>query len=213
MRKLRRTSLVLFAVFALTAVAASAAQAAPGFEWASGTTKIERAENTPQEFEVPGKGSFSCNEVLANAAVTGTGAASITTTKGTLTYNDTTKGEDKCPASLGTAKVTTNECQYVFNAAGTVNVVCPSGKAIEINVSSLCLIKVGSQAGISPITFDNITFNGHMAVDLTVEAHNIAWSSTGLCGAGSGTNATYTGHVVLIGTNGSGAQTDVTWHS
>jgi hypothetical protein len=219
MRKLKTMGIALIAVFALTAVVASAAQASE-FGWASGTTKIERSANTVQKFNVPGIGSFECNEVVAFATgLTGTGAASVTTDKGSLTYNDTTKGSDKCPASLGTATIATNECQYVFTpgtstgtgtSSGFVDIVCPTGKSIEVNVSGLCLVKVGPQTGLGPVAYST-NAGPPTSVTITPNVTNIAWSTApkSLCGTHSGTTATYTGDVTVIGTNSGGTQTAI----
>jgi hypothetical protein len=213
MRKLRRTGLVLFMVFVLGAMGGSAARAAPGFEWTAGTTKFERATNTEQLLTFPGIGSFDCNEVLASAAVSGAGSETVTTTAGNLTYNDSSKGEDKCPASLGTFHITTNSCQFVIHAGGTMDIACPTGKALEWNVSGICLIKIGPQTGLTAVAYDDVTETAHMAITAKFDIHNLAFSTTGLCGTHSGTNAAYEGGITIIGTNSSGAQTDATWHS
>jgi hypothetical protein len=224
MRKIKTMGIALIAVFALAAVAASAAQAAPAeFGWASGTTKIERSANTVQEFTVPGIGSFKCNEVIAFATgLTGTGAASVTTDKKSLTYNDTTKGSDKCPASIGTATITTHECRYQFTpgtstgtgtSAGTVDIVnCPTTAPIEVNVAGVCIVTISNQTGLGPVAYST-NAGPPTSVTITPNITNIAWSTSTTpktaCGVQSGTNATYAGDVTVIGTNSGGTQTAV----
>jgi hypothetical protein len=217
-RKVRIWGLAFVAALALSAVVASVAEAAASeFEWASGTTTLERSSNAVQLFNVPGTGSFECHEVLAAATVSGTKAASVTTNKSSLVYRNSAT-EAECPASLGKAKVTTHECSYQFVAgtstgtgtsSGTVNIVnCPSTAPIEVNVSGLCLIKISNQTGIGPITYKT---NAVSPTTVNIEPHatNIAYSKSGLCGTGSGTNAEYSGSVTVKGKNAGGTQTAV----
>jgi hypothetical protein len=219
-RKLSKIGAVLVAVFALTAIGASAAHATEAtFGWASGTTKIERSANTPQVFTVTTSGgatigSFSCNTVVANATVTGTGAADVTTNAGTLTYNNSGSA-DTCPASLGTATITTHNCEYTFHAGtsvstghstGTVDIVnCPTTAPIEVNVSVLCKITISNQTGIGQVTY---TTTATTPSTITAEINavkTITTSSAGLCGT-TGVFGDYTGDVTFEGTNASGVQ-------
>jgi hypothetical protein len=210
MRKLKTIGSALVVVFALTAVMASAAQASE-FEWGSGATNIARMSNAVQKFNVPGTGSFECNEVEAEASVTGTKAASVTTKAGSLKYHNS-GSTNTCPASLGTATVTTHNCEYQFVAGtttgtgkstGTVNIVnCPTTSPIEVSVSGLCLIKISNQTGVGPVKYSTIGTFPTGEVQIAPEAKNIAYTKSGLCGSGSGTNAEYSGTVNVTGRNG-----------
>jgi hypothetical protein len=221
-RKLSKIGAVVIAVFALTAIASAAQAAASTFGWASGTVKLERSANTAQVFTVtkPGGaeiGNFTCNTVAANATVGGTGAASVLTNEKTLTYNNSGSA-DTCPASLGTATITTHKCEYRFNAGattgagkstGTVDIVnCPAAEPIEVNVSGLCLIKISNQTGISTVDYST-TATTPSTVTAVVNANKtIVTSSSGLCGT-EGTVGDYTGDVTFEGTTSAGVQTAV----
>jgi len=221
-RKLSKIGAILVAVFALAAVGASAAQATVStFAWTEGTTKIERSANTSQVFTVTTTkgltlGQFTCNTVVANASVTGTGAASVTTNAGTLTYNNSGSA-DTCPASLGTATITTHNCEYQFRAGtfvktghstGTVDIVnCPTTAPIVVNVAGgLCTIEISNQTGIGPVTY---TTTATTPSTITAEINavkTITTSSSGKCGT-DGVLGDYSGDVTFEGTNESGIQT------
>jgi hypothetical protein len=223
-RKLSKIGAIVIAVFALTAIGASAAQATEAtFGWAAGTTKIERSANTSQVFTVTNSketvGSVTCNTVVFNATVGGTGATSVTTNAGTLTYNNSGSA-DTCPSSLGTATIHTHNCEYQFtpglsistgHSTGTVDIVnCPTTAPIEVNVSALCLIKIYEQTGIGPVTY---TTTATTPSTITVEINainNILGDRSGLCGtAERAAIADYVGDVTLEGTNASGVQTAI----
>ena len=223
MRKLSKIGAVLVAVSALTAIGASAAQATVStFGWASGTTKIERSANTAQVFTVTNSshqtlGSFDCNTVVANATVSGTGAADVTSDAGTLTYNNSGSA-DTCPASIGTATITTHNCEYTFHpgtstgagkSTGTVDIVnCPTTAPIEVNVSVLCLIKIANQTGIGPVTYTT-TATTPSTITAEINAVNsITTSSSGACGTG-GVVGDYSGDVTFEGTTAAGVQTAI----
>ena len=212
-RKVTTLAIACASVFALSAAIASAAQASE-FEWASGTTTIERSSNAVQKFNVPGTGSFECNEVLAVSTVSGTKAPTVTTNKGSLVYRNSGSA-NTCPASLGTATITTHECSYQFvagtttgtgSSSGTVNLVnCPTSAPIEVNVSGLCLIKISNQSGIGPITYKTNAVSPS-TVNIEPHATNIKYTQSG---SKTGENAEYTGAVTVKGKNGSGTQTAV----
>jgi hypothetical protein len=222
-RKLSKIGAVLVAVFALTAIGASAAQATEStFGWASGTTKIERSANTTQIFTVTKNGTtlgkFECNTVTANATVTGTGAADVTTNAGTLTYNNSGSA-DTCPASIGTATVKTNNCEYTFHpglsistghSTGTVDIVnCPTETApIQVSATG-CLVTISNQNGLGPITYTTTaTTPSTITAEIAIANGSIGVMGSGLACSGA-TGADYSGDVTFEGTTSGGVQSPI----
>jgi hypothetical protein len=221
-RKLSKIGAVLVAVFALTAIGASAAQATVStFGWAAGTTKIERSANTPQVFTLTTSkheslGKFSCDTVTANATVSGTGAASVLTNAGTLTYNNSGSA-DTCPFSLGTATITTNTCEYRFNpgtsvstghSTGTVDIVnCPTTAPIVFTVAGICTVKISNQNGIGPVTYTTTATTPSTITAEVNAVNNIAVTGTGICASATVTD--YSGDVTFEGTTAGGVQTAI----
>jgi hypothetical protein len=228
-RKLSKIGAVLVAVFALTAIGASAAQATEStFGWASGTTKIDGSQDPAspaQIFKVTSEpkagefkllGEFNCNTVVASALVSGTGATSVTSTAGTLTYNNSGSA-DKCPASLGEATITTHNCQYQFtpglstsagHSTGSVDIVgCPTTAPIEVNVAGICLVKISNQTGIGPVKYTT-TATTPSTITAEINAVNtIAVTGTGVCAAAK--FGDYSGNVIFEGTNAKAEQTAI----
>jgi len=213
MMKAPRLGLVIAAVFAVTAVAAPAAQGSE-FEWESGTTKLGRISNSLQNFSIPGVGSFSCEKVLAEATVSGTNASSFTTTKGTLHYGSTGLA-DKCPGSLSTAQIRTNECQYQFVAGtstgigkseGSMNILCPFGKAIEWDLG-FCLVRFLPQVNVGQVTYSTQAVTPS-TVSIAMNLKNVPYSVS-RCGSWSGKDAEISGTITVAGTTATGANTAV----
>jgi hypothetical protein len=226
-RQLSNIGAVLVAVFALTAIGASAAQATEStFGWASGTTKIERSANTAQIFKVTNNigtllAEVKCNTVIANATVSGTGAASVTTNAGTLTYNNS-GSIDTCPSNIGTAEVKTNNCEYQFTpglstgtgtSTGTVDIVnCPPTAPIEmtviVNTVKLCQVKISNQTGIGPVTYTT-TATAPSTITAVVNAVNsIVVTGSGIA-CSSAATTDYEGDVTFEGTTSAGAQSAI----
>jgi hypothetical protein len=238
---LKTVGLVLVAVFVVSTVAASAAQATEGgISWAEGTTKllVEADPNAPnQTFSItPGtiKASFTCDELSAEATVTGTGASSVTAQG--LTYSDsgTTPEKEVCTGTVNgiALKVTTklNGCHYKFSAGttegvlaegkgeGTLALECPAGKVIEVSAPG-CLVKQGPQT-MGPIYGKTVkTGSGleHITAEAkigqTATAHNdaIDYITSGFtCGAHTETDGTFEGRQTTKGFNGAGNPTNVT---
>jgi hypothetical protein len=216
-RNLKALGLALVAVFAMSAVAASGAQAAH-FAWAEGTTTLNGSAEANaggiQKFTTS-VGTFECNSVTASASVSGLTSETVTTNS--ITYNNSGSA-DECPASLGTAHISMNGCNYKFHAgatvgesttetSGTVDVICPTNP-IEINVSGLCLVKVGSQTGLGPVIYKTIA-GSPSTVTIEPKVTNITWTSSGLCGTHGDSKGTYTGNVIVKGENELAEQTAV----
>lgn len=234
-RNLKALGLALVAVFAMSAMAASAAQAVEAeFSWPSGTTQLDPVQDGSHLFTItPGTitSSFTCDQVTASAAVTNTGAKTVTATG--IVYDDTgTLPETgKCTGNVnGIALKTTvnfNGCDYKFIAGdtqgnmaegkseGTATIECTGTNKIEVSAAG-CVVKVGPQT-VGPVYFETVNTTGTNEVTIKAEVdpgaapHTdlIDYTTTGItCGIHSETDGTYTGNVKVKGTNG-GVQTAV----
>jgi hypothetical protein len=221
LRKIQMIGTALIAVCAMTAILASAAEAAPAhFEWPAGTVKIKRVANTAQEFSFKLKsgvsiGAWYCNTLVAEATVSAHEAPSFLTTKGALHYEQS--GEvDTCPGSpFGSWQFKMNECQYQFVAGtstgvgksvGTMNIVCPTGKAIEMNLSSYCSIKILPGEGLGPVNYSTVTPELVPQVVAELAMKDVKFESSTPSGCGNHTGeAEFTGKVTFGGFTSAGA--------
>jgi len=190
-RKFKLFGLLAVAALALTAVAASAAQAAPEFH-------VESASSaTPATItgEQVGTQKFTTNA--------GTVECSTATFKGSTTVTTTTT-QSLLPSYSGckafgflTSTVTPNGCEYKFHltAGGvspypaTVDVVCPSGKVIEVTTAfTSCKITVGSQNGLSGVSITNEGSKTTRDLKVSLEVTGVTYTQTGAnCAGGEGT--------------------------
>lgn len=228
-RNLRTLGLALIAVLAMGAMVASAAQAEETgiFEWEEGTTLLTGtaepvANGGTQIFTILGGLTVQCDQVHADVNVTTTESPSSTLTTTGLTYNDSSKGEDKCRGPLGTSpKIEMNGCQYLFHAGetvsehetqGDVTIECPVGKQIVINGAG-CVVTVPGGQTVGPVDYQTITGTGGAKDDVTIKptVTGITYSTSGfLCGSHSDeTDGTYTGTVTVVGKDASGNPTNV----
>jgi hypothetical protein len=213
-RNFKALGLAVVAVLAMSAVVASAAQAVEfkaGAYPAALTAKAESLANGGSQKFVTTAGTVTCDTVTGTATLSGPASSILTTT---ITYTDSAleaEGKkDTCTGPLGSQPVIEmNGCQYRFNVAGTVDIVCPESKTIVVNGGGLCTVKIGSQTGLSKVTYTTITEGGIEKVTISPAVTNIKYSHSGLCGTGSGTTGSYTGNVIVSGTN-SGNPTNVT---
>jgi hypothetical protein len=108
------------------------------------------------------------------------------------------------------SEVLMNECDFDLHINGTVDILCPTGKSIEIDVNngSGCVITIGAQNGLKGITYENVTGkNGRLSVDILINVTGIAATSNGKglgCPTAGAHTGTYTGSAVAEGdgTNG-----------
>lgn len=204
--------------------------------WGSGTTWITGEQDPSEASQVftvrnslPEPLSFTCNEVSGKAMIEGSQATNATLES--VTYSDSgPKGEglnDTCTGPGETKPlVKMNGCNYrlhvgtivgVEESEGTLDVVCPEGKEIEIT-GSLCLVTIPAQENLGPVFFRTISPGGsvHVTIEIRI-GHNgaskkaFAYSTSGLlCGSHKNeTDGTYTGKVTAKGSNAGGVQTSL----
>jgi hypothetical protein len=102
--------------------------------------------------------------------------------------------------------VAMNGCTYGLNVSnagtpyvGTVDIVCPAGKAIELTSKLFtvkkCTTTIGSQSGLAGVAYQS-GFGGAIGVTLDLEGiayHQQAGTGIAACTTGDFTNGTYTG--------------------
>jgi len=123
------------------------------------------------------------------------------------------------PCSLGAKEVDVhlNGCDFVVhagntigedNVAGTMDIVCPQGNAIDFEVTSMpiCHLTVPPQAGLNALTYTNLTAAGD--VRLNFEIVELTYGlDMGCPGPGVYANGTITGITTLVGFKEPGVQT------
>jgi GDSL-like Lipase/Acylhydrolase family len=205
MTRMPRVPLLLVLVaLALTAVAPSA-EATPVFEAPSYPAEITGASSEgARGFSLKG-GEVACE----TSHFEGTLAEASSTLSLVPTY-------ESCVA-MGSipATVTTTGCEYQLHATEEVasgvfdhdiDVVCESGKAITVTVST-CVIEIGPQSGLTAITTTNLE-GGELTLDAEVSGYHYVGKGflCGLLGIGTGTDGEYFDHVVLSGEVGVGEE-------
>jgi hypothetical protein len=146
-RNLKTLGLVLLAIFAMSAVAASAASAIVEFHSDSAPVTFTGAQDggagVLDTFSVDG-GITECETLR----YTGTMSAAASATVSVEPFYQ------GCHTFGKPSHVEVNECKYVFNAAGTMDIAC-NGKEITIkvtesktNMTVICTIHVPSQTGL-----------------------------------------------------------------
>jgi len=156
--------------------------------------------------------AIECEKSTYEGTVTAKTVTSITMAP---TYtNCATTGE-----ATGSVHVHVNGCTYTFTSAaganhGTVDILCPAGKAIEItHTPQGCTIKVPAQTALSGIKYDTVVENNKHSLTATVTVNTITGHfEAGLC-VFLGTNQKFemVGSVTITGLDhATGAQIPIT---
>jgi hypothetical protein len=190
MTRILRTLLLAFASLIAMSVLASTASAQ--FESEAESTSVTVSSNQMQKF-APSEGGTAVECTTIKVTGTFTGKANTTATVAP-TYSN-------CETFLGAAtSVNTNGCKAVVHAAkgsttGTVDIECEAGKAIEIKVGSICTYTIGTQTGLSSVSFKNTGSGTTREVIAEPNVKGITSTRTTndfFCPAG-GSTGTYTG--------------------
>ena len=202
-RNLKALGLGLIVAVAFSAVAASAASAVEYHSSTTPTTLFGVQSNT-HEFGIAGIGGVTCKVAEFSGTQTGTTAKTVTITP---TYKECTAFGDP------TATVNMTGCDFLFNQptgsaptyTGTVNVVCPTGKTIDITFklgSDECTLTIPGQTGLGTVSYTNN--KPHVDVSSNVSKITYSRDGTGLCTtiSAEATNGTYKGNVTLKGNAG-----------
>jgi len=220
-RNLKALGLSMVAVLAMSAFVASAAHAEAGEVTAGAYPATISGVQTNENVLSNGVRSVTC----ATASLTGTLSAASSTVSITPSYSN-------CSGNGSTtATVNTNGCSYLLHVTtqtsestgtGTVDVVCPEGKRIQIDIwatgqhpagPKLCRLEVPAQNGVNGGEYHNVTApSGKKGIELTFNANNVrvlrVEGTSTACGAAEKVNGTYTGNVLGTATS-EGVATDL----
>jgi hypothetical protein len=222
-RNLRYLGTMLVAVFAMSSAIASAAIAETGKLTSDGPVKL--TGTTTSGIAKAFGFTLVCHEHAIVGAVNETPHGFVTPPLSTFTVQTESTG---CVATIGAIEapstVVTNGCDGVTHLGetiaankwgGTVDIVCPVGKQIEINsytnashTSLICKIKIPAQSGLTGGSAENL---GEGKIGLNGFGGGIKATKTGiLCGGNAETNsAEVTGTAVVSGTNEAGKATAI----
>lgn len=225
---MRRKTIRTFALCAVAALclalpfAASASAQTAHFNWAPSTTTMTDVATSVHHFSTSAM-HFKCNEASGEVNVTGIAGPVESLTASNVSYSN--NGNQKCIAETGmesAVEVKMNGCGYRFNAgqnteiyglsSGTVSLVCPGKKYIEIVApSSACTVTVSPQNNLGTVSYTNLKKAGvPNEVEVSVSLNNVTYVYSGwLCGSGGGANGVYVGAVAVKGRNSAGEQTAV----
>lgn len=182
-RYLRSFGGALVAVLAVSAMAASAAQAVPQFTAEAYPATIDGQQVGAFVLKDSG-GEFSCSE--------GTYTGALEKASSTLTLN---AQYASCAWSGLSATIFMNGCSYVFHLKektgndtykGPFDISCPAGKVIEVNAYTskshtvlVCRVTIGSQTGLGPAVFVNITAENDDEIPEATEG--LKYTQEGVC--------------------------------
>jgi hypothetical protein len=183
----------------------SASASTAGFNWTETATKITGTGGS-QLFNTR-IGGFECSEASGEIA----GVNTITRPAATLTAKSISYGG--CHTAFSGAVVRMNGCAFAFHAGTIVEPLVKSEGTADISCGKLpieveapfCIVRIGSQSGLGPISY---TVQGKpKGIEVHALVTGIAYSYKGAgCGEGSGVDGTYTGTVVAKAYDSSGAQ-------
>jgi hypothetical protein len=208
-RKLKTLGLALIAVFAMSAVA-SATASAVGPEFHSGATSgTVKGTNVGEETFTVTAGTVKCS----SATYTGTYSAS------TVTSQIVTPAYSGCVAfGFVNTPIDVNGCQFRFNQptepskgdyVSTVDIINCT-KPMEVTAAN-CTVTIGNQAGLSGVTWDNVTTATPSHLTATTNISGIKYTQDPKgeflpCNSSTDTNGTYVGTNTVKAFNGSGTQ-------
>jgi hypothetical protein len=201
-RNFKALGAAFVAMLAMLAVSASAAQAAPADFSASEYPVFvtPEADSVNQVFSTTA-GTLDCTTLSGKATLS---AESTTLTATNVDYSN-------CEETGTSAEFDPvfNGCDLVFHAGemtspttskGTADIICPTGKSIEIGIPFFCLIKIGTQTGLGPVTYHNVA-GGHVTVEAEVIDQLKSTHAGLICGIGSDSTGDYTGKITVSGVN------------
>ena len=226
-RNLKVLGLALVAVLALGAAMASVASAKFDSEIEHTLISGEQPAGKPHTFTVEA-GTTTCGTAKFSGTALGTfNGTSWTKEDLTITpeYSNchtTILGEEKV------ADVRMNGCEYTFTAGetteegtkvhGTVHIICPESKVIEVEITgaNICKVTVPAQGPVAGITYHNTGTGTKRDVDVISAVTTLKYTQDGVFCPGNNfsasktfTNGKYSGEVTSIGTNTTGTQVGI----
>jgi hypothetical protein len=207
-RKLKVVMLAAMAVAAFGVFNAAGAQAAQfhcSKEPCTATTKPDgTAKNSHHVFIVTqgiASAATTCSRLKGES--TGNPMVSETMTLENIVY-------EECNVAGAPSTVKMNGCDYRFHSNGEVDVICPEGKTIDIEVLATgCKFSIGSQNGLKTVSYATIGTAPNREVTVSTNVTNVVGSANGLCAAvgiasGNITGDYTTGNTIVTGESASG---------
>jgi len=225
--KLKALALALIAVLALGAVVTSVASAKFDSEIEHTRINGEQPAGSPHTFTVEA-GSTTCKTARFSVTSVGTN----TGTSWTSSELTITPVYEICTALVigeeHVADVNPNGCTYTFTAGetfegetkvhGTVDIICPVGKVIEVEITgpNICKVTVPAQLNKAGITYHNTGTGASRDVDVISAITTLTYTQDGAFCPGNNfqasktfTNGKYSGEVTSIGANTNGTQVGI----
>ncbi len=207
-RNLRISALALAVVLAMSAMVAAGASAEAPFKFKSesASTNLTGKQHAANDVLRVHTGTVSCNDVTYLGSMVGTETSEFSLTP---SYSG-------CVAFGLASSIDVNGCSYRFKAGtkvganyeGSVDVVCPTGKQIEVTAPG-CTVTVKSQNGLGSVTYTNVGAGATREITVDLNINNLAYEEHrpffGICATNTQptTGGTYVGAALLTGHNGS----------
>lgn len=194
MTRIRIIGLALVAASALSAGGAASASAFTEFVAKPSGQSVTASQSELHTFTIGGA-SVTCK----SAVFTGTAPAEK------FTVFEMNPAYSECSAfGFVGSKAKMNECKFAMHITGVVDVKCPTGKEIEIEVNNggPCIVKIPAQTGLKKLEYVNVTGkNGRASVEAKINIKKIAYTSNrkGVGCPAQAEEATYTGGSVAEG--------------
>ncbi len=207
-RNLKVLGLSLVAVLAMSAMVAAGASAEAPFKFKSegSPTTLTGKQHAANDVFTTHTGTVSCDNATYAGTQTGTETSEVSVTP---SYSG-------CKAfGLLSVPIDVNGCSYRFNAntkvgvnyEGSVDVVCPAGKQIEVTAPG-CTVTVKPQTGLSKVTYTNVGAGATREVTVDVNINNLQYEEHrplfGICSTNTvpTTGGTYVGAGLVTGSSG-----------
>ena len=206
MRHLKVLGLVLVAVLAISATGASAASAQ--VKSSSYPSTLTGSQVGSHVFTIDGGFTVVCPVAFFGGVL-----KEEASTVGGVTAEYKGNGENQCEAFGLSATVSMNGCTYTFHDTnvvtvgvehtGTVDLVCPAGKAVTL-IYGTCEVQIGSQTGLGPVVYRDDGTTNHLTLNPNV-SKAITYNKTKdgfLCplnGTGEKADGSYAGTTTVSG--------------
>jgi hypothetical protein len=196
------------AALALGALATPAASATES-EFLSGASPTEVISSSD------GSGKTAHHVIdIAGGALTCPGIELKATLEGFQTPEFTTslvKYTGSCIFLGQAATVSMNGCNYDFHGTGTIDIVCPAGKEIEVSVLA-CEVLIPAQSGLGSVSFTNISSDTEITTSFSIGGISHTAAGGGCLETGALSNGSYTtGNTILSGKEGGGEAVPIGW--
>jgi hypothetical protein len=211
-RTLKVVMLAAMAVAAFGAISAAGAQAVQfhcSVENCTSTTKADGTAKNSHHVFIVTQGAVSAATTCSSLSGESTGNPK---TSEELTLTNVVYSTCNVAGAPSTVKM--NGCDYLFHSNGEVDVKCPEGKTIDIEVLETgCKFSIGSQNGLNKVSFTTIGATPNREVTVSTNVTGVTGTANGLCAAvgiasGPITGDYTTGNTIVTGETAGGVMAD-----